>query len=314
MRFSVVIPTRRRPEHLRACLESLAALDYPMADFEVVVVDDGGGVPAELIEGARPRLNLRLLTQDHQGPATARNLGVASARGTFVAFTDDDCTVDRGWLVALEKALVEHPEAIVGGATQSSSGSSVFAVASQEVVDFLYEYYAAVPTKLRFFATNNAACRRDLLLSLGGFDESFPRAAAEDRDLCERWSEAGRPFHYEGEAIVTHHLESNLTQYVRQHLRYGQGATHLNRARQNRGHQGPKLEPLTFYFRLITFSLRRGISLRAMGLALLAFLSQVAYGLGYYTERLQVAMRRRSAPPVPDETTEAAAEPSRAAP
>lgn len=313
MKFSVVIPTRRRPQHLRACLESLAAVDYPRTDFEVIVVDDGGGVPADLIEHARQRLTLRLLTQEHQGPATARNFGVASARGTYVAFTDDDCTVDRNWLRAMEAALLDHPDAIVGGATLSSTGSSVYAVASQEIVDFLYEYYAEAPTKLRFFATNNVACRRDLLLSMGGFDESFPRAAAEDRDLCERWNDAGRPFHFENQAIATHHLESSLTHYVRQHLRYGQGATHLNRARQQRGHNGPKLEPLSFYFRLVTFSLRRGISLRAIGLAVLAFLSQVAYGLGYYSERLLVAARRREAP-VPDEATESAAEPSRAAP
>lgn len=296
MRISVVIPTRRRPRQLRACLESLRAVDYPVANFEVIVVDDGGGLPAALIEAVRPWLDIRLLSQDHHGPATARNRGIAAARGDIVAFTDDDCTVDRGWLRALDEAIARHPDAIVGGATNSSIDSSIFAVASQDLVDFLYEYYAAVPTSLRFFATNNVACRREAILSLGGFDESFPRAAAEDRDLCERWHEAGRPFHFEEGARVTHHLQSTLRRYVAQHLRYGQGAAHLNRARQRRGHRGPKLEPLSFYVRLVTHPVRRGLSPRTVALSILAFLSQAAYGAGYYTERLFVWLRRRPTP------------------
>lgn len=296
MRFSVVIPTRKRDRLLRSCLSSLRSLDYPVADFEVIVVDDGGGVPARLIEEARAGLDIRLVSQDHHGPATARNRGVAAARGEFIAFTDDDCTVDRGWLRALEHALGEHPEAMIGGGTVSSTGSTIFAVASQNIVDFLYEYYASVPTSLRFFATNNVACRRDHLLALGGFDESFPRAAAEDRDLCERWHEAGRPFHYQGTALVTHHLESTLRHYVSQHLRYGQGATHLNRARQRRGHQGPRLEPVRFYVGLVTYALRRGVTPRNLWLATLAFVSQVAYGIGYYSERLLVRLQRPSEP------------------
>lgn len=295
MRFSIVIPTRRRPRQLAACLESLAAIEYPRTDFEVIVVDDGGGVPAAVIERARATINVRLVTQEHLGPATARNRGVDAATGTWIAFTDDDCTVDRGWLRALEGALIESPDALVGGGTVVAGGSSAYDVASQNVLDFLYEYFGrseAAPA-LQFFATNNVACRRELLLSLGGFDESFPRAAAEDRDLCERWREAGRPLLYQEGARVTHHLNSSLSRYVRQHLRYGQGASYLRLARRRRGHVSPKVEPLTFYIRLVTFPLRRGITLRAAGLMMLAILSQAAYVAGFYSERMLAIFGRR---------------------
>lgn len=295
MNFSVVIPTRRRPRQLSRCLDSIAALDYPRAEFEVVVVDDGGGLPADLIERARRAIAVRLVTQEHFGPATARNRGVAAAVGTWIAFTDDDCTVDRGWLRAFDRALHAHPDAIVGGGTISTGLGTPYDVASQNIVDFLYEYYASSPTPLRFFATNNAACRRDLLLSLGGFDESFPRAAAEDRDLCERWNEAGRPFHFEPDAMVTHHLDSSLARFVRQHVRYGQGANYLWQARQRRGHTMPRSEPVTFYARLIGFPFRRGLSWSSLRLAALAFLSQVAYVAGFLTERALSATRPQRA-------------------
>ena len=216
-------------------------------------------------------------------------------------------------LAVLERALVEHPGAMVGGLTRNAAGSTVYAAASQNVVDFLYEYYAASPTSLRFFATNNAACRRDLLLALGGFDESFPRAAAEDRDFCERWHEAGRPLQFAAGAGVTHHLHSSLFSYVRQHLRYGQGATYLRQARQRRGHALPRVEPLGFYLQLVTFALRRGVSARALGLTALATLSQAAYVAGYLTERLRVRLRLApSEPAKPAKPVEAVPEPSRA--
>ncbi len=307
MKFTIVIPTRRRPRQLTACLDSLAAVEYPRTDFEVVVVDDGGGMPAEIIERARRVINIRLVTQAHRGPATARNNGIHAATGTYVAFTDDDCVVDRGWLRALEAALEAHPDAIVGGSTTSSGpAGSPYDVASQNIVDFLYEYYRQAPTSLRFFATNNVACRRELLLSLGGFDESFPRAAAEDRDLCERWGEAGRPFHYEDAARVTHHLDSSLGRFVRQHLRYGQGASYLRNARERRGHPAPRREPLSFYVRLVTFPFRKDTSPRALWLAILAAVSQVAYVMGYITERSLAPTRARGA----DEAAAAAPDPA----
>jgi cellulose synthase/poly-beta-1,6-N-acetylglucosamine synthase-like glycosyltransferase len=47
--FSVIIPTWDRPEALRGCLAALVAQDYPHERFEVLVVDDGGRLPAHPI-------------------------------------------------------------------------------------------------------------------------------------------------------------------------------------------------------------------------------------------------------------------------
>ena len=41
MIISVVIPTYNDPAHLRACVESLCISNYPAADFEVIIVNDG---------------------------------------------------------------------------------------------------------------------------------------------------------------------------------------------------------------------------------------------------------------------------------
>src|SRR4051794_19726519 len=100
--FSVIIPTRDRPEQLVACLRSLGALAYPRDRFEVIVVDDGSTTALEPIVGrSRGELHLALLKQSNAGPAAARNTGAAHAKGEFLAFIDDDCSPASDWLQAL---------------------------------------------------------------------------------------------------------------------------------------------------------------------------------------------------------------------
>jgi GT2 family glycosyltransferase len=230
--FSIIVPTRNRPNELSACLDTLVALDYPRSSFEIIVVDDGGELPASIIDRAKQSVAVRLLKQPHRGPASARNLGAAAARHKYVAFTDDDCAADPGWLRALAAAFNEQPRAIIGGTTINAAQPSLFAVASQNVIDFLYDYQDATPDASRYFAANNVACSRDICGSIGGFDESFRRAAAEDRDLCERWSGAGLPLALARSAVVTHgSVHGSFTRYVAQHFRYGRGACGLRTAR-----------------------------------------------------------------------------------
>jgi len=100
--FSVVIPTCNRPSRLRACLESRVRVEYPRAQFEVIVVDDGSSTSLkEIVSDYEPHLNITLLVQSNRGPAAARNAGARRAKGRFLAFTDDDCRPAPDWLGAL---------------------------------------------------------------------------------------------------------------------------------------------------------------------------------------------------------------------
>jgi len=83
--MSVIVPTRDRPALLAEALASLAA--QTLADFECIVVDDGGTHGVALPADAR----FRLVRRDWSGGAAlARNTGIAEARGRYVAFLDDD--------------------------------------------------------------------------------------------------------------------------------------------------------------------------------------------------------------------------------
>jgi len=95
MDFSVVIPSRNRPELLARAIRSVLAQDHP--SFEVVVADDGSdgentaryrALAAEMPEAVR-FIHLEPTPRGH-GPSYAINRGVEQARGVYACFLDDD--------------------------------------------------------------------------------------------------------------------------------------------------------------------------------------------------------------------------------
>ena len=106
-RFSVVIPTYRRNDALARCLNRLMAdrQDFPFARYEVIVADDGpdGDNARLLVENTYPWA--RWVPGPRRGPAANRNRGAAEASGEFLAFTDDDCLPQPGWLAAFAAKL-----------------------------------------------------------------------------------------------------------------------------------------------------------------------------------------------------------------
>ena len=83
----------------------------------MIDVDDGGDPPlGEVVAPFESNLTLTLLRQANGGPAAARNAGAKRARGEFLAFTDDDCLPEPGWLTGLAEALSGAPDCMVGGA------------------------------------------------------------------------------------------------------------------------------------------------------------------------------------------------------
>ena len=286
-RASIVVPTYERPRSIVACLESLAAQDLPRDDYEVIVADDGSTAPpVAAVERVAATMNVRLLRCEHHGPAAARNAALRVARGDWIAFTDDDCRPDPGWLRELLGAASSDPGTAVGGQTVNGIPSSDSAETSQLLVDYLYGYFNAGPGGGgSFFTTNNLLFPREELEALGGFDECFPLAACEDRDLCLRWAEGGHRIRFAPRAVVRHHHPLGLTRFLRQHFNYGRGACQLHRQLLARGRGTPDHEPMGFYLGILRYPFERSTFPRACVQSALMGLTQVAHLVGYGYER-----------------------------
>jgi glycosyltransferase involved in cell wall biosynthesis len=212
---SVVVPTFLRPDLLNRCLASLFAQQFDPDRYEVVVADDAaseqtrclvdawdrGQYPADCesadclrIPGSsdrRPRVRY-VAVQARHGPAAARNCGWRAATGEIIAFTDDDCIADPGWLR--------------GGLAALSTGAAgawgrVVVPLSQTPTD--YERDAA-GLETGEFVTANCFYRRSILEQIGGFDERFEMAWREDSDLYFSLLELGFPLVRAEAAVIFH--------------------------------------------------------------------------------------------------------------
>jgi O-antigen/teichoic acid export membrane protein/GT2 family glycosyltransferase len=295
-RFSVVVPTYGRPAALEGCLQGLRAQAYPPEQYEVIVVDDGSA-PADHAAATAlcARYGARLLAQPHAGPGRARNHGAAQARGGWLAFTDDDCRPEPGWLEALHAALARHPGAAVGGPVVNALPRNPYAAASQALIGFLHGYYNRDADDAGFLTSNNLALPAADFHALGGFDAALPLAAAEDRELCERWRGLGRRLVYAPRAVVAHAHTLTVRAFWQQHFRYGRGAHACRLARRQRGQPPAPVEPPRFYLglaRAVTRAMPPGW--RALG-PVLALASQAAHTLGFlYQQRRHGVERSRA--------------------
>ena len=283
--ISIVIPSRDRLGQLKRCLASIAELEAPCGGFEVVVVDDGSREPyREFLDGFFKAIHLRLLRRDGQGPGLARNAGVATAQGRFVALTDDDCAPAPDWLARLGAALRAAPDDLVGGRTVNALPENVFAEASQLLIHYLYDYFGAGHVN-RFFTSCNMALRRDLYLEVGGFLPRFRLAGGEDRDFCDRWMTSGRHLSYVRDAVVHHAHHLTFRGFLRQHFTYGRGAWHFHRARAERGVGRVPIEPLRFFAGMVARPFSEPGPRRPLATSALIGTSVVMNAAGYFRER-----------------------------
>jgi glycosyltransferase involved in cell wall biosynthesis len=282
-KFSIIIPTHNRPSHLSVCLESIVHQTYPTQHFEVIVIDDGSKTPiTPVVAKFQDRLNLALLTQQNRGPASARNTGAAKARGRYLVFTDDDCAPAPNWLQKLEERFDSTFNIMIGGRTINALSDNAYSMTSQVLVSYLFEYYNADKTNSRFLTSNNMAVHAESFRTLGGFDQTYPDAAAEDRDLCDRWLCCGYDMIYAPEVIVYHRHHLTLRTFLKQHFGYGRGASRFHQGRSSRSPKSLQLEPASFYINLIFHPFLKGKSRQPLFISALLFLSQMSNAAGFF--------------------------------
>jgi glycosyltransferase involved in cell wall biosynthesis len=196
---SVVVATHDRADMLCRLVGSLE-VQQDVGPFEVVVVDDASrdatwSVLQDLAGSSRvPIVPFRLAR--NAGPATARNVGWRAARAEMIAFTDDDCIPQPGWLRLLVQGLSDF-ELVQGWTTpipEREAGRGPFARSL-----WIHEEDGR-------YQTCNIAYRRAILERLGGFDEGFRSPYGEDADLAWRAKELGARSSFEPAAIVHHEV------------------------------------------------------------------------------------------------------------
>ncbi|MGI9103753.1 MAG: glycosyltransferase family 2 protein [Terriglobales bacterium] len=253
LQASVIIPSWGRGRLLAKTLAALAAQPQPET-FEVLVVENGSREALPLQE-VYP--NFRFFWLESRGVSAARNLGIRNARASLLIFLDDDVTTAAGFVAA-------HVRAHQGATKQVIIGDLRFVVDEQcacSGISIQAQEAGGAAEKLRGarhecgvldFPAGNFSIESQLLMDVGGFDESFdPHGGLEELDLALRLQEAGARFFFDPGPVGTHigmgtesyyydKLKLTGRNQVQMLMKYGPHAPHVRSAFLVRGYTVPR--------------------------------------------------------------------------
>jgi GT2 family glycosyltransferase len=198
---SVVIPTLNRKHFLDNCLKSLFEMDYPMSRFEIIVVDNGcTDGTKDMVKRDFPKV--KFVVEKRRGVVHARNTGSKYAKGLIIAYTDDDCTVDRDWLRNLVSGFTSGEIGGVGGPVFLSNG-----LLFKKFWTYRYRSFDLGDRKqfVNVLITGNLAVLREVFIKIK-FDETLMFHDSEDVDFCRSLTDAGYSLLYLPSAKVYHNV------------------------------------------------------------------------------------------------------------
>jgi GT2 family glycosyltransferase len=196
---SIVVPVHRAGGTLRACLESLRALQ-PAALEIVVVIDGGGPEGADVARECGARV---VALPTNRGPAAARNAGVRETTGDLVFFVDADVVVPPDTIARLLATFEAHPDidAVIGSYDDRPGAANFFSQYKNLAHHFVHQ--TSHDETFSFWSACGAV-RRTCFDRVGGFDERYTRPSIEDIELGSRLQSAGCRLRLEKTLQVTH--------------------------------------------------------------------------------------------------------------
>ena len=221
---SVIIPTRGYSENLRAAIASLTQTSVS----EIIVVSRDATNLGSVCSDER----VKLLVAPNAGLSEARNLGISRSSGDIVAFTDDDCTVPRNWLLHALETFRDSKVGVVGGPGVTDPGDSWRSKCSGAVLSTrlgtstsVYRYSAVSDHPKSAGETQLSTCnlffRKSVLEELGYFHTGLQ--TCEENELIERIRSVGHLVLYVPTCFVYHHRRPLFVPFLRQIWNYAKG-------------------------------------------------------------------------------------------
>ncbi|HUT53189.1 MAG TPA: glycosyltransferase [bacterium] len=199
--MSVIVPLHNAGRLIGRCLEAIRGQEgFGEGAIEVIVVDDGssdGGADAASLCDQLIRMD------QNRGAATARNRGAKEARADILVFVDADVFLGPAALSALFKVFDEHPDvsAAVGSYTTEPADTNPVSVYHNL---FTRYHHDLSPLDIDWFWGAMGAVRKQAFNEVGGFDERYQGASAEDMELGRALARAGHRVRYCPEAQGAH--------------------------------------------------------------------------------------------------------------
>ncbi len=217
--MSVIICSYNGASTVGSCLRSMQTIQY--ANFEVVFIDDGSTDNTQAIlkefEGWPP---LRVITQKNMGLSYARNVGMNTARGEIIVYTDSDCEADDQWLYYLALAMKRSSYTGMGGPNlipdEGSWRADCVGLSPGGPTHVMINDREAEHVPGCNMAFYTWAARQ-----INGFDPQF-RKAGDDVDFIWRLQNLGYSIGFSPAAQVWHYRRNTVKAYLNQQRGYGE--------------------------------------------------------------------------------------------
>lgn len=239
--FSIIICSYNGAGQVPATIRSLRRLKYPKDQYEIIVVDDGS--TDTTVKVAKRFKGVTVVSHEfNRGISAARNTGLKAARGRYIAYIDDDCTANVGWLQALEAQLKEPRTMAAGGLIAARSLGKItqrYLVASGygrpapiavgaatsplgRLAAYVKDKFASVrqkpdttPSEVHEVYGANVAFAASKLRGIKGYNPQLN--TSEDTDVCARLRERypNHKVRFSPKAVVKHSYTASFKAYLR---------------------------------------------------------------------------------------------------
>jgi glycosyltransferase involved in cell wall biosynthesis len=243
---SVVICTRNRSEQLRKCLESFG--NQKCTPLEIIVVDNAPvDDSTERVVSEFP--DVRYHKEPRPGLDIARNAGANAAKGSVIAYTDDDVELHPWWIYQVNETFIRTNASAMTGLviaselqTESQQIFEKYWSFNRGYTDKVYDPYFLIdnlgeaPPVWEIGAGANMAFRKTAFTRAGYFDERLDVGAAGCNGDSEMWYRIllkGGSINYNPRAVVYHEHRKELASLKKQIFSYMRGFTAAALIQQN---------------------------------------------------------------------------------
>jgi len=196
---SVIIPCYNSGEFLPEAIASVVNSGFP--EVELIIVNDGSTDPYTLEVLSNLDSNqIKLLSQENQGPAAARNSGVKEAKGEFLLFLDADNLILPGYIQKASSLLKANSRLGVVYA------NPIFFGETDSISRFYPQPYDIKDLLLGNYIDMCSIVRRQVFADLGGFDEHRDLIGWEDWEFWLRVAQTNWEFHYLNESLFKYRI------------------------------------------------------------------------------------------------------------
>ncbi|MBS1681418.1 MAG: glycosyltransferase [Bacteroidetes bacterium] len=232
MQVSIVIPTKDRGKIFDDGLQSVVKAIKGL-DAEVIVINDSRlstpTIPTEFT-------NVRLIQNPKSGVASARNFGASVSQAEYLLFMDDDFLIPPQTIsLALEIAKLDskkihlfnwvYPPEIELKLSEFQFGRYLVAFGFTSVQGWLGDEWRTEEVfELNDGASYFLPIKRSIFKEIGGYNENFLHAGAEDFDFVQRAKEKGIKYYLDKRCLLYHNESDriSLTNWLNRKLRTGE--------------------------------------------------------------------------------------------